>query len=115
MQSTAANIVRVPLDRPNGKVEVTHVLPPHTVPDGLAFCEDGRSADRLLSPDVVYLGHPGGHVELFLEDLTGELLNRPTNIAIGQGELYIANLGGWHISKAQTRSAAGRDPSSLIR
>ena len=42
VQSTAPNIVRVPLDQPDGPLEVTHKLPPGTVPDGLAFTMDGR-------------------------------------------------------------------------
>ncbi|MBV9851181.1 MAG: SMP-30/gluconolactonase/LRE family protein, partial [Armatimonadetes bacterium] len=101
-QSTAANIVRVPLDRANGPVEVTHTLPENTVPDGLAFDLDGRLVIGCYRPDVVYLGHPDGSVEALVEDYTGELLNRPANAALHGGRLYLSNLGGWHLSVLDT-------------
>jgi gluconolactonase len=101
-QSTAWNVVRVPLDQPNGPIEVTHVLPPHSVADGLAFAEDGRLIITCYRPDIIYLGYPDGRVEVLLEDLTAELLNRPTNAALHDGMLYLANLGGWHLSVLET-------------
>lgn len=97
-QSTAANIVRIPLARPNGPMEVTHTLPTGTVPDGIAFAADSRLVIGCYKPDAILVGHPDGTVETLFEDPTGELLNRPTNIAIGEGKLYIANLGGWHLT-----------------
>lgn len=101
-QSTAWNIVRVPLDRPGGPVEVTHVLPPHSVPDGLAFTDDGRLLIACYRPDIIYLGLPDGSVAVLVEDLTAELLCRPANVALRGGRLYIANLGGWHLSVMET-------------
>lgn len=100
VQSSAANIVRVPLAKSDGSIEITHQLPPHTVPDGIAFTTDGRMVIACYRPDIIYVGHPDGRVEVLIEDLTGELLSRPTNVAIGQNELFIANLGGWHLSVA---------------
>jgi gluconolactonase len=102
VQSTASNIVRVPLQRDNGPVEITHLLPPHTVPDGITFSEDGRLLIACYRPDVIYVGHPDGRVELFIEDLTAELLMRPTNVLLANDHLYIANLGGWHVAVMQT-------------
>ena len=101
-QSTAWNVVRIPLGRPDGPVEVTHTLPPHTVPDGLAFCDDGRLLIACYRPDIIYLGHPDGRVEVLIEDLTAELLCRPANVALGGGRLVIANLGGWHLTTMPT-------------
>ena len=46
----------------------------------------------------MFIGEAGGAVELLCEDPTGELLSRPTNVAIGQGVLYMANIGGWHLT-----------------
>lgn len=98
VQSTAPNICRIPLDRPDGPVEITHRLPAGVVPDGLAFCDDGQFLIGCYKPDAVLLARPDGMVETYLEDPTGELLSRPTNLAIYGGKLYIAGLGGWQIA-----------------
>ena len=101
-QSTASNVVRIPLGEPDGPVEVTHTLPPNSVPDGLAFAADGRLVISCYRPDIVYLGHLDGRVEVLIEDHTAELLNRPANAALHDGKLYLSNLGGWHISVIDT-------------
>lgn len=101
-QSTAANVVRIPLSEPSGPVEVTHTLPPHTVPDGLAFTDDGRLLIACYRPDVIYLGRADGTIETLVEDLTAELLTRPANVALHDSFLYAANLGGWHLTRMAT-------------
>ncbi|MGI9428191.1 MAG: SMP-30/gluconolactonase/LRE family protein [Bythopirellula sp.] len=102
VQSTAPNVVRVPLDQPDGPLEVTHTLPSGTVPDGLAFAADGRLVIACYKPDAVFVGATDGSIELLCDDPTGELLSRPTNVAIGQGVLYLANIGGWHLTVIET-------------
>lgn len=102
VQSSASNVVRIPLGQPNGPIEVTHVLPEHTVPDGLAFGEDGRLVIACYRPDMVYVGEPNGRVEVLFEDLTAELLMRPTNAALHDGRLILANVGGWHLAAIKT-------------
>jgi gluconolactonase len=98
VQSTASNVSRIPLDRPDGNISIMHELPQRTVPDGIAFAADGRLLIACYKPDALFMGYPDGRVELFVEDPTGELLSRPTNVAIGSGEIYISNLGGWSIA-----------------
>lgn len=112
-QSAAWNIVRIPLDQPNGPIEVTHTLPDHTIPDGMVFSSDGRLVVGCYRPDQVVVCHPDGCVEVLIEDLTAELLLRPTNVALYGGRLYTANLGGWHISAIDTDMEPGpvRRPS----
>ena len=102
VQSRGPNVARIALDRPNGPVESTHTLPVGTVPDGLVFAADGRLVITCYKPDIVYVGHPDGGVEVLVEDLTGELISRPTNGALYNGKLYLANIGGWHISVIET-------------
>lgn len=103
VQSTGSNVIRVPLNEKHGPIEVVYELPIGTVPDGLAFAADGRLIIACYKPDGVFLGHPGGPVEPWIADPTGELLSRPTNIALaehsGGGKLFVANLGGWHITR----------------
>lgn len=97
-QSSAGNIVRIPLDRPNGVIEISHRLPPHTVPDGLVCLSDGKLLIACYRPDHVLIGTPDGNADVLIEDLTAELLNRPTNVAVHDDTLYVANLGGQHIA-----------------
>lgn len=102
VQSTAPNVVRMPLAEPNAAPEVTHVLPELTVPDGLAFAADGRLVISCYKPDIVYVGYPDGSFDALFEDPSAEVLSRPTNAAIHDGKMYIANLGGWHITAVET-------------
>lgn len=101
-QSPAADIVRIPLQAPNGTIEVAYVLPSGTVPDGIAFAQTGELVIACYKPDAIMLGLPGGQVEILCEDPTGELLCRPTNIALRNNQLFIANLGGWHLTTIDT-------------
>ncbi len=110
-QTTAANIVRVPLNEPNGRIEVTHELPAGTAPDGLAFAADGQLVIACYKPDGLFLGAPDGHVTILCDDPTGELLSRPTNVALTDGRLYVANLGGWHLTSFEVPLA----PRPLFR
>jgi len=102
VQSTAPDICRIPLDHADGPIETTHRLQPGTVPDGLAFAEDGQLLIACYKPDAVLLAKPNGTVEPHLEDPTGELLSRPTNLALFNGHLYVASLGGWQIARFDT-------------
>ena len=92
-------------------MEVTHTLPDHVVPDGLAFTSDGQLIIACYRPDVVYLGQPDGRVDILIEDLSAELLSRPANAALDGGCLYLSNLGGWHLSVIET----ALDPAPLHR
>lgn len=102
VQSTSPDVVRIPLAEANGEISVTHQLPEGTVPDGIAFTDDGRLVIACYKPDKVYLGLADGGVEDLCEDPSGELLNRPTNAAIHNGKIYLGNLGGWHITAIDT-------------
>ncbi|MCJ8329703.1 MAG: SMP-30/gluconolactonase/LRE family protein [Lentisphaeria bacterium] len=102
IQSSIGNVVRIPLSEPNGEMEVIWDLPENVVPDGLAICDDGSMVISCYRPDIVYLGKPDGTVEVLVEDVTAELLMRPTNCALHDGKLYLANLGGWHICVLNT-------------
>jgi len=106
-QTTAHNIVRVPLNRPNGAVTVAYILPPDVFPDGLAFSADNQLLIGCYKPDAVWIGHPNGTAEPLLEDPTGELLNRPTNIALHDGRLVVSNLGGLQLTAVATNLATG--------
>lgn len=101
-QSTAANIVRIPLAADNGPIETAYELPPGTIPDGIVFTAGGELLIACYKPDAVMIGGKSGRVDTVCEDPTGELLCRPTNIALRDGELFISNLGGWHLTVLDT-------------
>lgn len=106
-QSPAWNIVRIALDQPNSPVEVAFELPDHTIPDGMFFAADGRLMVGCYRPDQVIACHPDGRVEVVIRDRTAELILAPTNVFPHGGKLYIANLGGYHISVVETGAERG--------
>ena len=72
------------------------------VPDGLAFDVDGNLYVSCYASDNIYRVLPQRKVELLAYDPHGTTLARPTNIAFGgpqNDELYVANLGRWHINR----------------
>jgi gluconolactonase len=95
-QSTGPNIIRLRLDRPRAAPEVFARLP-GAVPDGIAFDARGRLIVASYRPDRILLVEPDGEVRVLMDDPTGDWLNQPTNVALRDGTVYFANLGGWHI------------------
>lgn len=98
VQSTGPNIARLPLSggSTKGEPEVC-VETPGVVPDGIAFDDRGRLVISCYVPDRILLADANGKVEVLMEDPGAELMNRPTNVALRDGKVYFANLGGWHI------------------
>jgi gluconolactonase len=87
------------------------------VPDGLVLDEAGNLYVTCYASDCLYRVDPKGKVELFAHDPEGVMLARPTNAAFGgpdRKELYIANLGRWHITKINTE-IAGQPMANQIR
>lgn len=48
------------------------------------------------------IAKPDGSFDVFVHDLSSELLISPTNCALHNGNIYFANLGGWHIAVMET-------------
>ena len=102
VQSTKDNVLRAPIlangkaGRPSIFVEdVAHV------PDGLAFDSKGFLYVSCYGDNRIWCVSPKGKKSLLADDPTSTVINRATNIAFGgagRKTLYIANLGGWHIS-----------------
>ena len=75
------------------------------VPDGLALDEQGGLFVSCYASDNIYRITDIGEVCLFAYDPEGTILARPTNVAFGgpnRDELYVANLGRWHINRVRT-------------
>lgn len=100
-ESTLPGVSRLPLGKDGslGPREVVVELP-RSVPDGLAFTDDGRLLIACYRPDLVYLWD-GMEASVLAEDWTGTDLSAPTNVAFGGpslDRLYAANLAGWHVT-----------------
>ncbi len=89
----------------DGRLEALAELP-GTVPDGIAFTEDGSMVVSSYYPFHLYRVPPGGGApELLLDDALGQLLPMPTNVAFFGAErrsLAIALLGGWNLMAIDT-------------
>ncbi len=78
------------------------VTMPQTVPDGLAFDENGNLFITCYTPNAIYMAKPNQEIRLVVDDWEAHTLSNPTNIAFGGenfDQLFAANLGRWHISK----------------
>ena len=100
IESTAADILRIPInkDGSSGRPEIYAQLQ-GTVPDGLAFAENGNLYCSCYQPNRIYVIYPDQNVEVLIEDSTGEVLTQPTNVAFEPNgtRLFYANLGGAHV------------------
>jgi gluconolactonase len=93
----------------SGKAETVVELP-HTVPDGLAFCDDGSLLVSCYRPDTIFRILPGGEVTVLMDDYEGTILGAPTNVCFGGPGLSIlfwANLGRWHIGMNERTGLRG--------
>lgn len=101
MSLNEPRVVRFPITdgRKSGPVETVVGLP-GTVPDGLAFCDDGSLLISCYRPDVIFHYTAGGSLTVLMSDFEGTLLGAPTNVCFagaGLSVLLWANLGRWHI------------------
>jgi sugar lactone lactonase YvrE len=73
-----------------------------SVPDGLAFDANGNLLVACYSPNRIFIVAPDRSVQVLVDDWEAHTLCNPTNIAFGGrkfDELFVANLGRWHISR----------------
>jgi gluconolactonase len=76
-----------------------------TVPDGLAFTDDGGVIVSCYRPDRIVHIARDGRVEVIAEDPQGTLLAAPTNVVFvgaDRDRLVSANLGRWHLTLLDT-------------
>jgi gluconolactonase len=72
-----------------------------TVPDGVAFTEDGGVVVSCYRPDRIVHIDRDGRVETVAEDPQGTALAAPTNVVFvgsDRDRLVTANLGRWHLT-----------------
>ena len=79
---------------------------PHDEPDGLAFDARGDLFISVYHPSRLYRWQRAtGQLDLVIQDDTTDLLHHPTNLAFrGEHELFVANLGAWHLTRIDLTS-----------
>lgn len=102
VESTLPGISRVTLgtDTPQD-YQIVLVLP-QTVPDGLAFDEQGGLYIGYYRPDRIDYWSGRGDPEPFLSDWQGTIIAAPTNLAFGgptRTDLWFASFGRWSLGQ----------------
>jgi sugar lactone lactonase YvrE len=73
---------------------------PETVPDGLAFDNEGNLLISFYTPNKIFKIAPDQTAIMLFDDWEAHTLSNPTNIAFGGSDfdqLFVSNLGRWHI------------------
>jgi gluconolactonase len=100
-------ISKIPVN-PDGTAgeRVTVVELGEALPDGLAIDVEGNVYIACYEPSQIMRLRPTGELETFVSDPTAHTLCHPTNCAFRGDQLFIANLGRWHITTL-TMDASG--------
>ena len=112
VESTPPLISRIAIGK-DGRVGAYEVVVhlPNTVPDGIAFDNEGGLWIACYAPDRIYRLTPTGQLETALDDWQRMVLNAPTNLAFAGDRLdnlVIASLGGYSLMKAAVGVAGAR-------
>jgi sugar lactone lactonase YvrE len=99
VETFARTISRIPILDDGSAGPKEHVAHVGTVPDGLAFDEEGRLYVACYEPSAIYRVLPTGEVETVWSDEEAQLLCHPTNCAFWNSSLYTVNLGRCHITR----------------
>jgi gluconolactonase len=103
VESQRDHVLRIPIlpDLSLGEPEV-YAKNLARIPDGLALDALGNLYVTCYASDCIYVVSPLRKVQLLAFDAEGTRIARPTNVAFGGPaleDLYIANLGRWHIGR----------------
>jgi gluconolactonase len=97
VQSSAHNVVRIRVREGDigGRPELYAEFPMSTIPDGVALAESRNLYVSFYEPHAVYLVEPSGRLDVVVEGLAFDLLNRPTNVTFSRHttEIYYPNYG----------------------
>lgn len=99
-ESFARRIVRIPIGKDGSPGEVEMFAQDiDRLPDGLAFDVAGNLYVACYEPSRIYRITPDKRVDLLIDDPDAHTLCHPTNCAFRGTELFISNLGRWHITQ----------------
>lgn len=78
------------------------------LPDGLALDALGHVFVGCYEPSrILRLAPDGSRAEVYIEDPTAHLFAHPTNLAFRGAELFVANLGRWHVTRIASDTSGG--------
>ena len=103
--STVSEIARVKIKNNTlyGKIESVVKLSSHIVPDGIAIDLYRNLWIACYEPNEILKISRTGKINTIIEDQSGTLLNRPTNLVLKENEVFFANLGGQHIGSFKVK------------
>ncbi len=86
VQSSAHNVVRLKVRDGDlvGRPEVYAEFAMSTVPDGVALAESRNLYVAFYEPHAIHVVEPSGRIDVVVEGLAFELLNRPTNVTFSR-------------------------------
>lgn len=99
-ETFARRVSRIPIlpDGTAGEAEV-FFSGIERLPDGLAFDERGNVYVSSYEPSRIYRISPDARIELLIDDPEAHILCHPTNCAFRGRQLFVSNLGRWHITR----------------
>ncbi len=111
LESTPGRLVRIPIeaDGAAGPREVLLELP-DTVPDGIAFAEDGSVVIACYRPDVVLRWRADLGVQVLAADPEGTAIAAPTNCVFfgpRRDRIAVPNIGRWHLTAFRVEGLVG--------
>jgi gluconolactonase len=74
---------------------------PKTIPDGLAFDQDGNLFIACYTPDIIYRYTLSGELSVWAEDWESTMISSPTNVVFAGENLktmVVASLARWHLA-----------------
>ncbi|MDZ4657590.1 MAG: SMP-30/gluconolactonase/LRE family protein [Bythopirellula sp.] len=74
---------------------------PRTIPDGLAFDQDGNLFIACYTPDIIYRYTFSGELSVWTEDWESTMISSPTNVVfVGENlkTMVVASLARWHLA-----------------
>jgi gluconolactonase len=97
VQSNLPNVARIKISDGElvGRPEIYAEFATTAVPDGIALTESRDLYVAFYDPSVIYVVEPSGRIDVLLEGLAFDLLNRPTNITFSREttHIYYPNYG----------------------
>ena len=111
LESTPGRLVRIPIeaDGSAGPREILIELP-GTVPDGIAFAEDGSVVIACYRPDVVLRWRADLGVQVIAADPEGTAIAAPTNCVFfgpARDRIAVPNIGRWHVTAFRVEGLVG--------
>ncbi len=104
VESTKNRILSIPIQNDRAGKPGIYAENTGLTPDGIALDVEGNLYVSCYSSNQIWRIRSNRGLELLVDDPVAVKINRPTNLAFGgpkRDELFIANLGGWHIAKIQ--------------